>query len=207
MAKKPRAGSSAGMPPPGRLRIVAGKWRRRLIPVVAVEGLRPTPARVRETLFNWLASRIDNAHCLDLCAGTGALGLEALSRGAATATFVEKSPIAARALRDVCRILAAEHATVHQADAIAFLNEQPPTARNIVFIDPPYASDLQTELCRLLDLRGWLAVNAMIYIEQDRRSPDVTLPAGWQTIHHKTAGDVRYSLLTARHAGSEAESI
>jgi 16S rRNA (guanine966-N2)-methyltransferase len=168
------------------------------LPVVEVQGLRPTSERIRETLFNWLAPVIDGAHCLDLCAGTGALGFEALSRGAASSTFIEKSPAAVRALKDAVAILQAGDAVVRQANAVRYLAEQAPTRFDVVFIDPPFLADLQADLCRLLAERGWLADDALVYLEQSRDRPAPVLPDGWHTIRDKTAGEVRYRLLSVR---------
>ncbi len=179
---------------PGRLRIVAGKWRSRLLDIAAVPGLRPTSERVRETLFNWLAPRIHGARCLDLFAGTGALGLEALSRGAAAVVFVEKSARAVRTLRNNVAVLEAGGATVRQADAFAWLSSGEAALFDIVFLDPPFAADKLGELCRLLEKHDVLADGALIYLEQDRSRPDVELPERWQLVKIKTAGNVRYML-------------
>jgi len=187
----------------GRLRIVAGKWRSRLLEIAAVPGLRPTSERVRETLFNWLTPHIAGARCLDLFAGTGALGLEALSRGAAEAVFVERSHTAANALRRNIAELNATGATVHEVDAIGYLHRSEPSAFDIVFLDPPFGADLTEDLCRLLDAGSLLAADARVYIERDRSKPEPELPEGWQTLKTKTAGNVRYSLVKA--AGSVKE--
>lgn len=197
MARRPRAGNAKRTSKPGRLRIVAGKWRRRVLPVVDVEGLRPTAERVRETLFNWLAPVIDGARCLDLCAGTGALGFEALSRGAKQATLIESSRRAAEGMRQTARMLDAREADVREDDAVRFLTDEEPAAYDVVFMDPPYAADLQAELCRLLAGRGWLADDALVYLEQERARADPVLPPGWQVLRDRTAGDVRYLLLSA----------
>ncbi len=179
---------------PGRLRIVAGKWRSRLLDIAEVPGLRPTSERIRETLFNWLAPRIHGARCLDLFAGTGALGLEALSRGAAAVVFVEKSARAVRTLRNNVAVLEAGGATVRQADAFAWLSSGEAALFDIVFLDPPFAADKLGELCRLLEKHDVLADGALIYLEQDRSRPDVELPERWQLVKIKTAGNVRYML-------------
>ncbi len=127
--------------PSGRLRIVAGKWRSRRLPVAEEPGLRPTSARIRETLFNWLASTIEGSTCLDLFAGTGALGFEALSRGAREVVFVEKTARAAAALEECVKVLEATGALIHQVDAISYLKSEPEPF-DIVFLDPPFADDL-----------------------------------------------------------------
>ena len=179
---------------PGRLRIVAGKWRSRLLDIADVDGLRPTAERIRETLFNWLAPTIAGSRCLDLCAGTGALGFEALSRGANAAVFVEKSPIAARALRKNAELLGADGAEIQQDDALEFLASGGHEPFDIVFLDPPFAAAMHGELCRLLDERSMLRSGSLVYIEEDRATAAVELPASWSLIKSKTAGNVRYSL-------------
>lgn len=183
--------------PTGRLRIVAGNWRSRLLQIAAVPGLRPTAARIRETLFNWLAPRISGARCLDLCAGTGALGLEALSRGAAHCVFVEKSAPAVATLRANAAMLKASGASIHAMDARDYLRQASDTQFDIVFLDPPFAAGLLPELCRLLDAAALLADDARVYIEEDRASAACELPAHWQVLRTANAGNVRYSLVNA----------
>jgi 16S rRNA (guanine966-N2)-methyltransferase len=182
---------------PGRLRIVAGNWRSRLLEIADVPGLRPTSARIRETVFNWLAPRIAGARCLDLFAGTGALGLEALSRGAADCVFVEKSAKAAKTLRANIVALQAENAVVHETKAAKFLRQGSAEPFEIVFLDPPFAADILSDLCRLLEESSILADNARIYIEEDRSQPELMLPELWQVMKTKNSGNVRYSLLDA----------
>jgi 16S rRNA (guanine966-N2)-methyltransferase len=179
----------------GRLRIVAGNWRSRLLEIAAVPGLRPTSVRIRETLFNWLAPRISGARCLDLCAGTGALGLEALSRGAARCVFVEKSPIAATTLRANVAKLAASGASIHELDARRFLQQAGDETFDIVFLDPPFAASLLPELCQLLEAASVLADDARVYIEEDRATDACALPVHWQVLKTANAGNVRYSLV------------
>ena len=183
--------------PSGRLRIVAGKWRSRLLPVAEEPGLRPTSARIRETLFNWLASTIEGSRCLDLFAGTGALGFEALSRGAREVVIVENSARAAAALKECVKVLEATGARIHQVDAISYLKREPEPF-DIVFLDPPFADDLLEDLCRLLSEGKWLADGARVYLEQDRERPLPALPDGWTIINDKTAGQVRYALVTVK---------
>jgi len=181
-------------PRPGRLRIVAGKWRSRPLEIADVPGLRPTSERIRETLFNWLAPTIPGARCLDLFAGTGALGLEALSRGAADVVFVENSPVAAKLLRDNVQVLDVPTADVRQGDALAFLEAPPGKKFDIVFLDPPFAADMLGDLCRLLHEASVLGSGALVYLEEDRARPETDLPPGWRILKSKTAGNVRYSL-------------
>jgi 16S rRNA (guanine966-N2)-methyltransferase len=180
---------------PGRLRIVAGIWRSRLLQIAAVPGLRPTSARIRETLFNWLAPRISGARCLDLCAGTGALGIEALSRGAAHCVFVEKSGPAVASLRANIASLAAENASVQAMDARRFLQQYSEEPFDIVFLDPPFSAGLLPDLCQLLDGGTMLADDARLYIEEDRAAATCELPASWRVLKTANAGNVRYSLV------------
>lgn len=195
MAARKQAGKKK--PQPGQLRIVAGNWRSRLLDIADVEGLRPTSERIRETLFNWLAPQIQGARCLDLYAGTGALGLEALSRGAASAVFVERSPVAEKQLSENIRLLGASGATVLRLDAIDFLAGKPDEQFDIVFLDPPFAAGLLEETCRLMAEQQLLANGAHVYLEQDRGTAEPTLPEAWRVLKNKTAGNVRYLLATA----------
>lgn len=179
---------------PGKLRLIAGKWRGRRIVVPAVPGLRPTPDRVRETLFNWLAPVLPGMHCLDLFAGTGALGLEALSRGAASVCFVELNRQALRALEDSAAGLGCspEEVAFICADALGYLAGSP-RAFDLVFLDPPFATVDMGHLCTLLD-DGWLTAGALIYIERARSEKSVSLPPGWELLREKEAGRVRHAL-------------
>ena len=194
MAARKSAGKKKS--PGGQLRIVAGNWRSRLLQIADVDGLRPTSERIRETLFNWLAPRLHGARCLDLCAGTGALGLEALSRGASAVVFVERSAMAAKVLRDNADSLDATNAEIVNADARAYLGGAGPVPFDIVFLDPPFKAELYDELCRLLAKPGWLAANARIYIERDKDHSSLSLPEGWRVLQSKTAGSVHYALAT-----------
>ncbi len=179
----------------GRLRIVAGIWRSRLLQISDVPGLRPTSERIRETLFNWLGSDVRGAVCLDLFAGTGALGLEALSRGAARAVFVERSNAAVAALRENIRLLDASDAQVVHGDAREFLRGPQPQKYDLVFLDPPFAAELLDELCRLLCEQELLATGARVYLELGRSQPTPDLPDGWAVLKDKMAGNVRYMLV------------
>jgi len=195
MTKKPGAANTK--PRPGRLRIVAGKWRSRLLDIAEVPGLRPTSERIRETLFNWLSPSIQGARCLDLFAGTGALGFEALSRGAAQVVFVDSSRRAIRAIENSVKTLDAAGAMVHSGDAEDYLRTARRESFDIVFLDPPFADDRLQDVCRLIDERGLLAPGGRIYLEQDRARPGIELPARWRLLKDKTAGNVRYMLAAA----------
>ncbi len=164
------------------------------MPVADVPGLRPTPSRVRETVFNWLAPGLPGADCLDLFAGSGAMGFEALSRGAASAEFVEQDPRAVAALEKARTELDAAEATIVRQDAYRYLQAAAPRTFNIVFLDPPYADDSISELCRLLDAGGWVAPGGTVYFEQDKAQAPATLPGGWELSKEKNAGQVRYCL-------------
>jgi 16S rRNA (guanine966-N2)-methyltransferase len=157
--------------------------------------IRPTPDRVRETLFNWLGPRVPGSRCLDLFAGSGALGLEALSRGAAHATFVERDAIAVRELRARLAEWRATGAQVEHSDALRFLGTAA-QAFDIVFLDPPFASPLLAESCRLLEERHWLGAHALIYVETDVRTGLPPLPQTWTVTKAKQAGAVGYHLIT-----------
>jgi len=178
----------------GRLRIVAGIWRSRVLEIADVEGLRPTSERIRETLFNWLTPRMAGARCLDLFAGTGALGLEALSRGAASTVFVENSKIAITTLRRNVASLDASGAVIHAGSATEYIDAAGAERFDIVFLDPPFADDNLAELCRLIDESELAATNANVYLEQDRARPEPDLPDGWTVLKSKVAGNVRYTL-------------
>jgi 16S rRNA (guanine966-N2)-methyltransferase len=181
---------------PGRLRIVAGNWRSRLLDIADVPGLRPTSERIRETLFNWLAPHIQGARCLDLFAGTGALGLEALSRGAAESVFVETSAKALATLRHNIEDLKAEGATVIAASAFDYLEAGGVGKFDVVFLDPPFGEDLLARTCELLERSGALPEGGLVYIEEQKLRPLPELPAGWSVLKERTAGNVRYALVT-----------
>ena len=157
--------------------------------------MRPTSERIRETLFNWLAPVIEGGRCLDLFAGSGALGIEALSRGASAVDFVEKSAPAARQLRQSLARLEAEGGTVVTGDALDFLRNSRPSTFDVVFLDPPFGAEYYAELCRLLADRGWVSPGSLVYLEQDRSEALPELPPGWLLQKEKTAGNVRYSLV------------
>lgn len=192
----------AGRRNPGRLRLIGGEYRRRQLPVLDHPGLRPTPDRVRETLFNWLAVATPGARVLDLFAGTGALGLEALSRGARQAVFVEDDARVARQLADNLAALgAAERAHLVTADALAFLAGEP-APFSLVFLDPPFRQGLAGACCRALEA-GWLAEDALVYVETESSlAPEV--PAGWQLHREVRAGDSTGRLYRRHPPGSRS---
>lgn len=196
-----RAGNSRGAQS-RVIRIIGGTWRGRRFRFAEVPDIRPTPDRVRETLFNWLASRIVGARCLDLFAGSGALGLEALSRGAECAVLVEQNSVAARSLTELIATLDAKGARVEREDALRFLGRSP-TPFDIVFLDPPFAAGLLTKAAELLERQGWLAPDALIYVESSAREPMPPLPASWQQLKAKQAGEVGYHLFARAVRGAE----
>jgi 16S rRNA (guanine966-N2)-methyltransferase len=176
----------------GRIRIIGGSLRNSRLDVPDLPGLRPTADRVRETLFNWLAPVIEGARCLDLCAGTGALGIEALSRGAASVQFVERDTRAAQALRDNLARLKATNGEVTALDAAQFLRGAP-RVQDMVFLDPPFALELWSALTLQLEQGGWLAAQAWIYVESPRATVPV-VPPNWQLYREGHAGEVRFAL-------------
>lgn len=174
-----------------QLRIIGGEWKRRTLPFASIEGLRPTPDRVRETLFNWLMWDIQNAQVLDLCSGSGALGFEALSRGAAQVTMIEPNPTQARFLKDNIQLLKAENCHLLVSTAQQALSKLK-NSFDVVFLDPPYSLDLWQELADLAD--PMINPNAYIYVEADRDLSQLKLPVSWQKIKETKAGLVRAGL-------------
>ena len=181
----------------GKIRIIAGQWRGRKLIVLPKPGLRPTPDRVRETLFNWLADYLPGSYCLDLFAGSGALGLESASRGAQSVLLVEKDRDIAQNLQRQLVTLAANQVKVICADALRFLKQTPPTTFNILFLDPPFGHHLLAPSCHLLEQLGWLQSTAFIYLEAEQHLATLPLPASWQIIRQQMAGQV-ISLLIKR---------
>lgn len=171
-----------------RVRIIGGEYGGRRLGFPDQRGLRPTADRVRETLFNWLAPYLPGARVLDLFAGSGALGLEALSRGAGQVLLVEQARQAADRLRDNVALLGAgARAYVQQIDARRLLASPPDQPYRIVFLDPPFADGLLAQVIPLLVQNGWLAEEAWIYLEQDAAHPWPEMPAGW-TLHREGKG-------------------
>lgn len=182
-----------------RLRIVGGQWRSRLIPFAAQAGIRPTGDRVRETLFNWLQTAVPGARCLDLFAGSGALGFEALSRGAAGVVMVDHDIRIVQQLRANADTLGAGGAHIVWSDAFDYLRTCRDGPFDIVFLDPPFREDILGECCEALEQRGVLAAPAWIYLETDRRRDLPALPDRWERFRSRTAGDVTFCL--ARRPG------
>lgn len=177
--------------PPGQIRIIAGRWRGRRLPVPVRADLRPTPDRIRETLFNWLQPLLPGAACLDLFAGTGALGFEAASRGAAHVVLVEQDPQQAQQLQAQAGIFGAEQIEVHAAEALNWLQHCTETF-DIIFLDPPFDSSLLESGLALLNTRAMLRANSLVYIEGRR---GLAPPTGWAIHKHTRAGQVDAMLI------------
>jgi 16S rRNA (guanine966-N2)-methyltransferase len=178
----------------GWVRIIAGKWRGRQLRIPRVHGVRPTPDRVRETLFNWLASHVRGASCLDLFAGSGVLGLEALSRGAAYAMMVDQSSTIVALLRENLLMLNAQNADVYHAVLPRQLHRVTKRCFDIVFLDPPYQANLLLPCCAYLEEQGWLAEIAHIYLEAPHVIENNQLPLHWRILKYQQAGQVVYHL-------------
>jgi 16S rRNA (guanine966-N2)-methyltransferase len=180
------------------LRIIGGRWRGRRLEFIPEAGLRPTGDRLRETLFNWLAPFLPGARCLDLFAGSGALGLEALSRGAAATTFVDQSRVVTSQLEHNLALLKLEpdqQAQVIHQSAMVWLQQTHYQAYDMVFLDPPFALALIHDVLLVLQASGCLNQPACIYVEQPQPLLTLNLPDSWQISHHKRAGKVYYGLL------------
>jgi len=180
-----RAAAGAGR---NRVRIIAGKWRSRLVKFAPAAELRPTPDRVRETLFNWLGQHLDDLACIDLFAGSGALGFEALSRGAVRVVMVERDRAVAQQLRESARELDARDLEIVHDDALRYLAREGESF-DVAFVDPPYASDLAARALALLPRR--LKPGAHVYVES---AQPVRLEAPWRALRQERAGAVRYAL-------------
>lgn len=181
---------------PGHVRIIGGRWRGTRLPVPDLQGLRPSTDRVRETLFNWLQPVLPGARVLDLFAGSGALGLEALSRGAREAMLVERDPALADGLRaTIERLHAADQAHVVRADAVALLRAPLHGRFDVVFVDPPFADNLWDKV--LAALGPWLADDAWLYVET---SPEAAIAPGdgWQPHREGRTRQLRYLLFRRR---------
>lgn len=177
----------------GQIRIIGGLWRGRKLPVLNSEGLRPTTDRIKETLFNWLMFDINQCRCLDLFAGSGSLGFEALSRGASQVIMVEKDHQVAQQLSQNLARLPQAPATVVNIDAVRYL-ASPATPFDLVLLDPPFHRELLPQVCQLLEEKGWLSVNAKIYIEREQAAEPLLLPPNWHLLKDKQAGQVTYQL-------------
>ena len=180
-----------------QVRIIGGKWRSRKLSFPPIQGLRPTPDRVRETLFNWLQNTLPGARCLDLFAGSGALGIEALSRGAKNCTFVDLAPQSCQSLKQNLSLLECSDGKIVQGDALAWLQRTAVTSTaadnsyNVIFMDPPFNGDFCQSVCQLLIDKNLLADDCYIYIETELQ---VELTLSWTLHREKISGQVRYRL-------------
>ncbi len=196
LASASLAGARAAPSGRNRVRIIGGEWRSRVVRFPGAPGLRPTPDRVRETLFNWLGQRLDGLDCLDLFAGSGALGFEASSRGARRVVMVERERAVAAALRESARQLGAHSITVVESDALRFLDRNTEKF-DVVFLDPPFDSDLAA--AALERLPAHVREHGRVYVESARR-PEPRAP--WALLREDRAGAVRFALY--RHEGAGA---
>jgi 16S rRNA (guanine966-N2)-methyltransferase len=185
----------------GQLRIIGGIWRGRKLTFPQAETLRPTPDRIRETLFNWLRADVPGSRCLDLFAGSGALGFEAASRGAVETWLVERNAATARTLADNIRLLETDRVSLHRTDAIDLIgaSQRPSDVAapfDIIFIDPPYDASLVNICCERLEHGRWLSDHAKIYVEHAARDDSIRVPAEWVNLKSKIAGQVAYKLFS-----------
>ena len=187
-----RSTASAGRS--GTIRLISGQWRGRKLPVHDVEGLRPTTDRVKETLFNWLATDVRHSRCLDVFAGSGSLGFEALSRYASYVMMIEQEPKAARQLQQNLQTLQCTQAQVVCRDALQVLQQPSTEPFELVFLDPPFRKELLSQVIPLLEQQGWLADSALIYLERENEGTPPVIPANWQLLKDKQAGQVCYQL-------------
>jgi 16S rRNA (guanine966-N2)-methyltransferase len=200
-----QAGKSHGRGAQSRvIRVIGGAMRGRRWRFPDIPDIRPTPDRVRETLFNWLGPRVVGARCLDLFAGSGALGLESLSRGASGVVFVEQHAAIVRGLGEVIVEWNVQGAEVQRTDAFSYLRGTPQRF-DIVFLDPPFSAGLVARAAALLEERGWLAPNALIYVECAAREARPVLPEAWQEHKAKQAGEVGYYLYARNPGGAVPE--
>jgi 16S rRNA (guanine966-N2)-methyltransferase len=187
-----RTSSSPHAKKTGQFRIIGGKWKGRKLRFIEVEGLRPSLDRIRETLFNWLQNEIHGARCLDLFAGSGAIGIEALSRGAAKTSFVELNRKAFHQLEENLGLLNADNAHVVHGDAFEFItsNQQP---FDIIFLDPPFHKGITQKVIEQLAEAEWLKPETLIYIEVEQ-GLELNIPENWSELKDKKAGQLQYKL-------------
>ena len=189
MAKKPTQSARASC-----IRIIGGEWRSRKLTVPDAPGLRPTPDRVRETLFNWLAPTIQGARVLDAFTGSGALFLEALSRGASTGVAIDANTNAVNNLRRNLAVLQCDDAEVLRVDSLQYLSNKTEQGFDIVLLDPPFHQDLLLSACQLLEDNNWLNKDAWIYTESEQVPSSLGVPSTWRLHREKHTGQVHYAL-------------
>ncbi len=178
----------------GQVRLIAGEWRGRKLPVPDLPGLRPTGDRSRETLFNWLQPHLPGARCLDLFAGSGALGFEAASRGAVHVDLVEIAPLAVSALVEARSLLGATQVEVHRANALDWLGALDSGSVDIVFVDPPFDSGLAVQVLQKLQQTGCVAPGGFVYVEAAAQLPELVMQAPFSLFREKVLGEVRMRL-------------
>lgn len=194
---------SSGKNKTAKLRIIGGEWRSRQLPIPDVEGLRPTPDRVRETLFNWISPYVPGAVCADLFCGSGALGLEALSRGAKQVTFVDSSRLVTKQMQANLNTLQTPNGQVITQGADRYLQQSPGQKFDLIFLDPPFRKGWLEKIIPLLQ-QGWLAERALVYIEMEKETALPALPTHWQLIKEKTAGQLVYRLFEVTQQDNSA---
>ncbi len=190
MAKKPITAPRSS----SQVRIIGGEWRSRKLTVLDAPGLRPTPDRVRETLFNWLASYIGGARVLDAFTGSGALFLEAMSRGASTGLALDLNAEAISHLRSNLALLECHDAEALCVDTLKYLSISPERGFDIVLLDPPFHQDLLLNACQLLESNNWLNERAWIYTESEQAPSSLGIPNTWRLHREKHSGQVHYAL-------------
>ncbi len=187
-----------------QVRIIAGEWRGRKLEFPDSQCLRPTPDRVRETVFNWLQPYLPRAHCLDLFAGTGAFGFEAVSRGAAAVNLVERDRAVYSALQQNLRKLdAADRVRLINSDALDYL-QTCDQVFDIIFLDPPYGKGLLADAISVIDQRQCLKAGGLVYMEHESHAEMAELPPNWEPLKHKQAGQVSYYLLRSTVPAKQA---
>ena len=179
----------------GELRIIGGKWRSRKISIADFPGLRPTSNRVRETLFNWIAPYVTGAKTLECFGGTGALSLEALSRGAKQSFILETAPTVVDVLHNNRKNLAAENVQIINVNALSWLCKPADTSFDLIFLDPPFRKNLLKETCLLLNINGYVHSKTLIYVEVEKQLLPLPTPENWSVKKWKTAGQLNYYLL------------
>ncbi len=184
----------------GSLRIIGGQWRSRRIQFSSAGHLRPTVDSARETLFNWLQNHVTGATCLDLFAGSGALGFEALSRGAALAVLVDSDHRCIRALRRSAVVLDAENCSIVHSDALTFLRRDS-AKYDLVFLDPPYRTQLAVGALRFLSRSG-LHADARVYLEVEREFDEAELLIEWNILRDFKSGSRSHFLLARKSGGA-----
>ncbi len=183
---------------PQALRIIGGRWRGRTFSIPNIPALRPTPNRIRETLFNWLGKNILHRHCLDIFSGSGALGLEALSRGAAHGTFVDDNSLAVEHLQKSLAFIDKDNYHIIHDNALHYLSQRNHRKYNMIFVDPPFNKGLVEETCQLIEKNNWLDESSLVYIEHESSLPQLSIPKHWHLEKESSAGQVCCKLYLAQ---------